>query len=78
MMPTAYVLINTNPGAETGLLGELRKMPAVRDARVVMGEYDVLATLDCNTMRELKECINLKVRYLDDIVSTNTLMAVNA
>ena len=78
MMPTAYVLISANPGAETGLLGELRKIHAVKEARIVMGEYDVLATLDCDTLRELKECINLQVRYLDNVVSTSTLMAVNA
>jgi DNA-binding Lrp family transcriptional regulator len=75
MMPTAYVLINTNVGTETEFLKDLKKIDAVKNAHIVMGEYDVVATLECNTVQKLKECINLKLRYLDNVVSTMTLMA---
>ena len=75
-MPTAYVLINTNSGTEQGLLKDLEKIKAVKDAYIVMGEFDVIATIENNTMRELKDSINNKLRYLDNIVSTQTLLTV--
>ena len=77
-MPSAYVLINTEVGTEQDLLKELQKIDAVRDAKIVMGEYDIVATVDCPSFPELKNCINNQVRYLDNISSTMTLMAVRS
>lgn len=75
-MVTAYVLINSEVGTEIELLKRLEGIEAVEEARIVMGEYDVIAKLHCNTMHELKNSINFKLRYLDNVVSTMTLMAV--
>jgi DNA-binding Lrp family transcriptional regulator len=74
-MPTAYVLINTDIGYEQNLLSHLRKLSKVEKADIVMGEYDVIATISCDTMSQLKSCINNEVRYLDNVKSTLTLMA---
>ena len=54
-MPTAYVLINTNLGAEQNLLANLKKLSTVERADIVMGEYDVVAIISCETMSELKD-----------------------
>jgi DNA-binding Lrp family transcriptional regulator len=75
-MPTAYVLINTNSGTEQDLLKNLRKIKAVKEAHIVMGEFDIIATLDSNTMIELKNSINNELRFLDNVVTTQTLLAV--
>jgi DNA-binding Lrp family transcriptional regulator len=77
-MPTAYVLINTDSGTEKELLKDLRKIEAVQEAFIVLGEFDIIATLESNTMRELKDSINKKLRFLDNIVSTQTLLAVKS
>ena len=74
-MPTAYVLINSEVGYEQNLLSDLRKLSKVEKADIVMGEYDVVATISCASMSELKNCINNQVRYLDNVKSTMTLMA---
>lgn len=74
-MPTAYVLINTDVGYEQNLLSDLRKLSKVNKADIVMGEYDLIATISCKTLSELKNCINNEVRYLDNVKSTMTLMA---
>jgi len=74
-MPTAYVLINSEVGYEQNLLSDLRKLSKVEKADIVMGEYDVVATISCTSMSELKNCINNQVRYLDNVKSTMTLMA---
>jgi DNA-binding Lrp family transcriptional regulator len=75
-MVTAYVLINSEVGTEIELLKGLEGIEAVEEARVVMGEYDVIAKLNCDTMYELKNSINFKLRYLDNVISTMTLMTV--
>ena len=75
-MVTAYVLINSRVGTEIELLKGLNGIEAVEEASIVMGEYDVIAKLNCDTMQELKNCINLKLRYLDNVISTMTLMSV--
>jgi DNA-binding Lrp family transcriptional regulator len=75
-MVTAYVLINSKVGTEIELLNGLKEIESVEEARIVMGEYDVLAKLNCGNMYELKNCINNKLRYLDNVISTMTLMAV--
>jgi DNA-binding Lrp family transcriptional regulator len=75
-MVTAYVLINSEVGTEIELLKGLEGIETVEEARIVMGEYDVIAKLNCDTMHELKNSINFKLRYLDNVISTMTLMAV--
>ena len=77
-MPSAYVLINTDVGTEQDLVKELQKIDAVKEAKIVMGEYDIVATVECPTFPELKKCINNQVRYLDNISSTMTLMTVRS
>ena len=77
-MPSAYVLINANVGTEQDVVKELQKIEAVKEAKIVMGEYDIVATVDCPTFPELKNCINNQVRYLNNISSTMTLMAVRS
>ena len=73
-MPTAYVLINTILGAEKTLLEDLRKLSIVERADIVMGEFDLVAILSCETMAELKDSINNKIRDLDNVKSTMSLM----
>ena len=69
-MPTAYVLINTILGAEKKLLDDLRKLSIVERADLVMGEYDLVAIVNCKTMAELKDTINNKIRDLNNVKST--------
>jgi DNA-binding Lrp family transcriptional regulator len=75
-MPTAYVLINTVLGTEEEVLKDLRKIETVKDAYIVMGEFDVVATLCASTIRELKDTIKNRIRYQENIMSTQTLLAV--
>jgi len=75
-MPLAYVLINVKPSKEKELLEGLRKLDGIIDARIVMGEFDILVTLERTTMKELNKIITSELRYLDNVESTQTLMAV--
>ena len=73
-MPTAYILINTELGAEQSLLDHLKKVSNVERADIVMGEYDIVAIISCKTLPELKDYINNKIRNMDNVKSTMSLM----
>ena len=75
-MPMAFVLINTEIGSESEVLGSLRKIDAVEEAYMVYGVYDVVAKVRANTMDKLKEIVTWHVRRLDKVRSTLTMIVI--
>ena len=76
-MPIAFVLLNTEIGAESEVVKFLRKVDAVEEAYVVFGVYDVIAKIKANAMGELKEIVTRHLRSLDKVRSTLTMMAID-
>ena len=74
----SYVLINVNAGSELELLEGLKKMKSVKNANIVLGEFDIIVELEHNTMTDLNDYISNEIGYLDNVVSTQTLIAVKA
>jgi len=60
-MPTAFVLINTEIGAEEEILNELNKVPNVKEAYIVYGLYDIVAKVEAESMNKLKEVISWRI-----------------
>ena len=75
-MAKAFVLINAEIGAEAEVLGDLRPIPEVREAHLVYGVYDIIAFVETSTMQELKDTIGFKIRRLDKVHSTLTMIVV--
>jgi DNA-binding Lrp family transcriptional regulator len=75
-MPLAFVLINTEIGSESEVLGSLRKIDAVVEAYMVYGVYDVVAKVRADTMDKLKEIVTWHVRRLDKVRSTLTMIVI--
>jgi len=75
-MPLAIALINAEVGSEDELLRELRKLNNVSEAYAVYGAYDIVAKVEAETMKELKEVITSKVRKLKNLRSSLTMMVV--
>jgi len=75
-MPTAFVLINTELGSDDDVLKELHKISEITEAFRVYGTYDVVAKVKTDTMDMLKEIVTWRIRRLEKIRSTLTLMAV--
>ena len=75
-MLTAWVLINTEPGSEADVLKDLRKIAEVQQAYAVYGVYDIVTRINAGTMDRLKEISTGKVRKLDKVRSTLTMIAV--
>ncbi len=72
-MPMAFVLINADLGAEEELLKSLR---GLEFANVVYGVYDIIARVEADTMEKVKETITWKIRRLDRVRSTLTMIVV--
>jgi DNA-binding Lrp family transcriptional regulator len=75
-MPLAFVLINTEIGSESEVLGSLKKIDAVEEAYMVYGVYDVVAKVRADTMDKLKEIVTWHVRRLDKVRSTLTMIVI--
>ena len=75
-MATAFVLINTEMGSESEVLDELKKIDAVKESYMVYGVYDVVAKVTADTMEKLKEIVTWKVRRLDKVRSTLTMIVI--
>ena len=75
-MAMAFVLINTEAGSESEVLDELKKIDAVKESYMVYGVYDVVAKVGADTMEKLKEIVTWKVRRLDKVRSTLTMIVI--
>jgi DNA-binding Lrp family transcriptional regulator len=75
-MPTAFVLINTEIGSEADVLKDLKKVEGVEEAYAVYGVYDIIARVKAETMDKLKEIVTWRVRRLDKVRSTLTMIVV--
>jgi len=75
-LPMAFVLINADLGAEEELLKSLRNLEFVKDVYVVYGVYDIIARVEADTMEKVKETITWKIRRLDRVRSTLTMIVV--
>lgn len=75
-MPTGWVLINTEIGSETDVLKELVKIEEVQEVHSTYGVYDIVARVTGDTMEKLKEIVTNRVRRLNNVKSTLTMIAV--
>lgn len=60
-MPTAYVLLNTEIGAEREVLTTIRKTEGVQEAFNLMGIYDIIARVKADTIEGLNKIISEKL-----------------
>jgi DNA-binding Lrp family transcriptional regulator len=75
-MPLAFVLINAEIGSEDDVLTELRKLGNVKESYVVYGVYDIVAKVEADSMDKLKEIVTWKIRRLEKVRSTLTMIVV--
>ncbi|MHA1126253.1 MAG: Lrp/AsnC ligand binding domain-containing protein [Candidatus Heimdallarchaeota archaeon] len=77
-MASAYVLINTEIGGEADVIAQLKAMSEVEEVSVVYGVYDIVAKITSETMDSLKEMITTKVRHLNKVKSTMTMISAES
>ncbi len=75
-MAEAYVLINCEIGSEEKVIEELKTIDGVKEVHGTFGAYDVLAKVESDQVETLRETITWKIRKIDKIRSTLTLMGI--
>jgi len=76
IMPAAFVLINAEIGSEDKVLEKLREIEGVVEANIVYGVYDIIAKIEAESMDKLKDTVTWKVRKLEGVRSTLTMIVV--
>ena len=75
-MPKAFVLINVESGAEEEVLQEVKNTPGVEEAYYSYGVYDIIAKIGAETMEKLREAVSQKMRTINKVRSTLTLIMI--
>ena len=73
-MPQAFVLINVESGTEEEVVTDLKKINGIIEAYYSYGVYDIIAKVTAESMEKLKEMVTRKIRALNKVRSTLTLI----
>lgn len=71
------VLVNTSLGSDSRVAEELSKIDGVKEVYKVRGVYDILVKIEAPDPDRVKEIISSKLRKIDDIRSTITMVVTN-
>jgi len=69
-------LINCDLGSEEDVIDALKNVEDVKEIHGTFGAYDIIAKVDNSKMDTLRETITWKIRKIDRIRSTLTLMGI--
>lgn len=68
--------MNAELGSEDSIVDELNKLEGVREVYQVYGVYDIVAQVEADTMEKVKETVTWKLRKLDGVKSTLTMIVM--
>ena len=75
-MEIAYVLLNCDLGYEEAVIEDLEHIDSVKEVQGVYGAYDIIAKVKNSEREKLRETIMWKIRKLEHVRSTLTLMGI--
>jgi len=75
-MPSAFMLINVESGKEDTALRQLIKIDTVEEAYISYGVYDLIIKIRADTMEALKDTVTHKIRRIDVVRSSLTLILI--
>ena len=73
----AFVLCKLTPGKEQKAIQNIRAVPGVTEVFMVFGGWDAILSADADTMDKLCGLVVSKVRGVDGVASTETLVTTN-
>jgi len=65
---------NCDIGSEEAIIQLLKGLEGVKEVHGVFGVYDIIAKVEADITEKLHEIISLKIRKMEEIRSTLTLM----
>jgi len=72
----AFAMINAKVDCEAEVMEDLNSIPGVKEVYKVYGFYNIIIKIEAETMHELKEVVLSRVRNLDKIRSTLTMICI--
>lgn len=75
-MSTAYVLINSELGAEDEIIRQLWDLPGVIEVEGSYGVYSIIVKIKAPTMDNIRETLTFHLRKIEKIKSTLTLIVI--
>ena len=75
-MAEAYILINCEIGSEDEVITAPKNIDSIKEVHGTFGAYDILAKIQSTQVEDLRETITWKIRKIDKIRSTLTLMGI--
>ena len=70
----AYVMVNCESGMEPKVMEELGTIDGVKEIMYTFGSYDIVTKIEASTIDTIREVITLRIRRIDNVRSTTTLM----
>lgn len=73
-MVVSYTLVRVQPSKDRDILEKVKTFPEVKEVITTYGEYDMIVKIEEATMDDLDEFIFQKLRHLEGIEATTTLI----
>jgi DNA-binding Lrp family transcriptional regulator len=73
-VPTAYILLTTEIGAEKQVLTSLKSIDGVQEAHALWGVYDIIANVQADDMEALKTIISTQIDKIGKVNSKLTML----
>jgi DNA-binding Lrp family transcriptional regulator len=70
----AYVLLNTELGKEPEVIKAIQGAKEIKNIYSLYGIYDIIVEVEADTMERVKEVVFSRIRRLDNVKSTITLI----
>jgi DNA-binding Lrp family transcriptional regulator len=71
----SYVLIVTDPGKTKHVFEQIQHLQGIQEVHEVMGPYDIVAEIEVSQLTEVPEVIIRRIRAIEGIQSTTSLVA---
>ena len=77
-MARVYLLVKTESGMENKVFEALKTLPYIKSADIVTGPVDVVAVFEADSLNKIEDFILEKVRKLEGIRETTTLISLTS
>ncbi len=75
-MNKAFVAIHCETGKENPIIRKLMEIKGVSEVTGTLGLYDIIAKVEAQDSKELENIITTKIRRIQNVLTTMTLMVI--
>lgn len=76
-MTRAFILIEIVAGYSQSLVNDLRGQEGITDVVRVTGPMDAIATVEADTLEQVRATVGNKIHSLEGVVRTTTCIAID-